>query len=526
MRISTSQYFETSASTYQKGFSDTAKTQEQISSGTRIQTAADDPIGAAKLLQLQQQSASLTQYSTNMTTVTNAQNQEESVLNSINTAIQSARELAVQAGNGGLSDTDRTSIANQITQIQKQVFGMLNTKDSSGQYLFAGSKSSTPPYVANSDGSYSYQGDETQLSLQVSDTLSLATNDTGYAAFEQAVNVNRTASTLTAPATDDGRLSISAGQLTSQSSYNSSFTSGQPYSLSFTSATAYTVTDNFGNDITTESSGKGVYNPYATDAQSISFRGVSFAVDVNLSDADKLGADITDTALAGHTFALQTKPDTLSASRIASNTSTAQVTGATVSDSTAYSSTFPNSGAAVIKFTSATDYQVFAQPLTSASKPIAGGTMSGSSITAAGVTFNVTGTPATGDQFTVQADAHKQQNILNTLGQLSTALKAPVTDAVSSVALKNAVASAIGNIDSASKLVDTTRGLVGARGNAIDTQTTENTSMSLANKSTQSSIADTDMAAASITLTLQQTMLQASQLAFAKISQLSLFNKI
>ncbi|RZA19205.1 MAG: flagellar hook-associated protein 3, partial [Proteobacteria bacterium] len=170
MRISTSQYFETSATGYSKNFSDTAKTQAQISSGNRIQSAGDDPVGAAKLLQLQQQSTLLTQYSGNMTSVTNSLTQEESVLDSITTALQRAQELTIQAGNGGLSDADRTSIASEIGEIEKNVLGLLNTKDANGQYMFSGSKTSTPPYVQNSDGSYTYQGDQTQLSLQVSDT--------------------------------------------------------------------------------------------------------------------------------------------------------------------------------------------------------------------------------------------------------------------------------------------------------------------------------------------------------------------
>jgi flagellar hook-associated protein 3 FlgL len=88
------------------------------------------------------------------------------------------------------------------------------------------------------------------------------------------------------------------------------------------------------------------------------------------------------------------------------------------------------------------------------------------------------------------------------------------------------VDSALGNLASASERTDIVRGEIGARLNSLDIQNEENTSLKLANTSTQSAIADTDMASASIALALQQTMLQASQLAFAKISQLSLFNKI
>lgn len=96
--------------------------------------------------------------------------------------------VALQAGNGGYSDADRKSIASETGKIEEQVLGLLNSKDSSGNYMFSGSKTSTSPYVRNNDGTYSYQSDDTQLSLQVSDTLSIATNDTGKNVLESAAN--------------------------------------------------------------------------------------------------------------------------------------------------------------------------------------------------------------------------------------------------------------------------------------------------------------------------------------------------
>ncbi|MBW4971701.1 hypothetical protein KZY98_14680, partial [Croceibacter atlanticus] len=91
-------------------------------------------------------------------------------------------------------------------------------------------------------------------------------------------------------------------------------------------------------------------------------------------------------------------------SRTASNPSTAQLTGGRVTDQPTYASTFPNSGA-VIKFTSGNAYDVYAQPYTPNSKSIASGTMAtgATSITAAGVTFDVSGTPGAGDQFSIGA---------------------------------------------------------------------------------------------------------------------------
>jgi hypothetical protein len=66
MRISTSQYYDDSAANYQRIYSNVVATGQVVSSGVRVNTASDDPVGAARLLQLGQQSAMLGQYSSNI----------------------------------------------------------------------------------------------------------------------------------------------------------------------------------------------------------------------------------------------------------------------------------------------------------------------------------------------------------------------------------------------------------------------------------------------------------------------------
>ena len=92
--------------------------------------------------------------------------------------------------------------------------------------------------------------------------------------------------------------------------------------------------------------------------------------------------------------------------------------------------------------------------------------------------------------------------------------------------LKDVLSSSVANLANSRAQVDNVRGSIGARGAALDIQASENNSIGLANTSTMSDLGNIDTAQAAINLTLQQTMLQASQLAFVKISQLSLFSKM
>ena len=93
----------------------------------------------------------------------------------------------------------------------------MNSKDENGKYIFAGSKGDTAPFSRNSDGTYSYNGDQVTLDLPVGDTMSMATNSTGWEVFQQAINTSRSQITLTAPAViDDGVCSAVNGQVSSE----------------------------------------------------------------------------------------------------------------------------------------------------------------------------------------------------------------------------------------------------------------------------------------------------------------------
>ncbi|MGN8274086.1 flagellar hook-associated protein 3 [Pseudomonas sp. SMV71] len=521
MRISTSQFYESTAANYQKNFAKVVKTSEEASSLVRVNTAADDPVGASRLLQLGNQASMLKQYETNVTTIKATLGTTEAVMTSIGNVLQRAKELAVSAGNAAYTDSDRKAVASELGSIEEQLLSLMNTKDENGKYIFAGSKGDIVPFTRNDDGSYSYNGDQVTLDLPIGDTMSMATNSTGWEAFQQAVNTSRSQVTMTAPAVDDGRVVLTNGQVSSAVTYNSQFRSGEPYTVEFASGTQLKITDSSGNDVTAEASKGGVINPDTQAGQTVSFRGVDLTLNVNLHTGDAAG-----TVLPGHTFTLAAKPDSFTPARSPGNTTATQITGSAITDPVAYHASFP-SGSAVMKFTSATDFDLYAAPLTADSKPVSSGTLAGNVATASGVSFTLNGAPATNDQFNIAVNTHETQNILDTVNQLRSALETPVDgNNIAGQKLNAALASAMGNLASGTDQLTSALSSVGGRGQSLDTQSDTNQSFVLANSQTQSAIRDSDPAEVMTRLTLQQTMLQASQLAFSKIAQLGLFNKV
>jgi len=212
MRISTLQAFNNGVAGIQRNYSNATRTQEQIRTGNRILTPADDPVASVRLLQLEQQQNVLSQYNSNLTAAKNSLTQEEVTLNSVNTVLQRVRELAVQAGNGALDPQDRKSIAAELGEREDELLSLMNTRNARGEYLFAGFQGKTQPFVRGPEGSYSYVGDEGQRKLQIASSLDIPISDNGKSIFQSVTNAGRLDSALdvsSIPAGVETTLSVS-----------------------------------------------------------------------------------------------------------------------------------------------------------------------------------------------------------------------------------------------------------------------------------------------------------------------------
>ena len=200
MRISSLQTFQNGVQGLQRNYAEVIRTHEQITTGNRILTPADDPVAAVRLMQLEQQQNMLGQYKNNLTAANNSLAQEESTLNSVNNIMLRVRELAAEAGNGALSQSDRRSIASELQEREDELLGLMNSRNARGEYLFAGFQGKTQPFVREADGSYAYHGDEGQRQLQVGSSLNIAISDNGKKVFQNIPNAARLDTELTTTA--------------------------------------------------------------------------------------------------------------------------------------------------------------------------------------------------------------------------------------------------------------------------------------------------------------------------------------
>ncbi len=156
----------------------------QMTTGKRVNVAADDPAAAAMQVQTSDQTTGCDQFLRSVASVTGELQTADSALNSCVTALQRAITLGVQGGNGTLSQQDRDALANEIQGISQQVLGIANLSYN-GHFLFAGTADSQTPYVPdpNSPGGVAYQGNDQTNQIEVEQGHTVAMNLPGSQLF-------------------------------------------------------------------------------------------------------------------------------------------------------------------------------------------------------------------------------------------------------------------------------------------------------------------------------------------------------
>src|ERR671929_1043919 len=94
---------------------------ERLSSGYRINRAADDAAGLAISERLRAQITGLDQAQRNVQDAVSLVQTAEGALTEVHAMLQRVRELAVQYKNGSLSNADRTAIQSEVYQLASEI---------------------------------------------------------------------------------------------------------------------------------------------------------------------------------------------------------------------------------------------------------------------------------------------------------------------------------------------------------------------------------------------------------------------
>ncbi|MFB2927438.1 flagellar hook-associated protein FlgL [Aeromonas hydrophila] len=193
MRITTNMVYDRNLSSLNGANERLSTAYEQLMTGNKFKTAGEDPSGMSQKLALTKEIDLFKQYGVNGSLLENSLGHEETVLTSLNTAMTSAQTLIQKSNNSAMDLEERKAIASELEGLQKQMFDLMNSKNSQGEYIFGGNQSKTQPFIKDASGNYVFQGDTGQRNIQVSPTVQIPANDSGFNLFE-IVPTRRTSS--------------------------------------------------------------------------------------------------------------------------------------------------------------------------------------------------------------------------------------------------------------------------------------------------------------------------------------------
>lgn len=540
MRISTGMIFDAGISAINNQTAALLHTQQQVSSGRRILTPADDPVAAARALDVTQAKDITAQYASNQDSAKSALGLEDAQLSGVSDLLARVKELTVQAGNASLNSTDRKAIAVELRARFSELLGIANSQDSSGQYLFSGYMGSTLAFSGTVDTGVTYKGDNGQLKLQLSASQQLQVSDSGNDVFNRIANGNGYFATTYAGG-NAGDASIDTGTVSDPTKWNSAGNSGQ-YEVRFATGIS-SVTGSVpvsagipgiaaGNNQFSISVNGGGPTPITIPATAGSFGPADLAqLQLNINGAIGAGVAGVSVNASGKLTVTASTGVSVVIGAVGGDTGMASIFGTptTLPPATLYDivdvAAGANNGKSVFSGAASSVLGGSYSHAYTAGQPISFSGMSLYGVaTDFGASVTVAGTPANGDSFTVSSGS---QSAFKTMKDLIVSLESSSTATVAgSAKFTMDINAALANIDQVDSNILRVRAGIGSRLNEIDSLASVTSDVNLQYQQTLSNLQDVDYAKSISDLTRMQTQLDAAQKSFLKVSQMSIFNFI
>jgi flagellar hook-associated protein 3 FlgL len=284
VRLSTAAIHRTSIDAILEQQTRLARTQTQVTSGKRFQSAAEDPIAATRAAALDRTVADNAQYDRNSNIIESRLNYAEQSLADATLLLQKSRDLALQGATATLGQGERNMLVTELRQLRGELIDIANRDDGNGEYLFAGTSTGTRPFADSTTG-VNYLGDQTTRFIRVSGSQAIADGHPGSEVFMNLTQANGTFRTAVNTA-NTGTATIDVGTVVDPSAWVA-----DNYTLRFTSATDWVIEDDTLPTPVQVASGAGF-----ASGQTISFLGVR--------------TTLTGAPAAGDSFSIQPAQDT------------------------------------------------------------------------------------------------------------------------------------------------------------------------------------------------------------------------
>ena len=166
------------------------KLMQQMATGERMLLPSDDPISAVRVLRIEREEATLTQYRTNIANVAGNLSKQEANLKAASDSMLNVRDLLLWGANGSNTSEDLAAIANELGNLEKTILSFANVRDEEGRYLFSGTLSDRPAITFDAaTQSYQLTGNDQYRQAAVANGVLVEENVTAAQVFGGGVGM-------------------------------------------------------------------------------------------------------------------------------------------------------------------------------------------------------------------------------------------------------------------------------------------------------------------------------------------------
>jgi flagellar hook-associated protein 3 FlgL len=186
MRITTQMLYSQFNYNLQNSMNSIYQTEEQISSGQKLNKPSDDPAAVASIISGKSQLSSIAGYQDAITNATLLLNSTNTALDNLHTLISNAKQIGVNAQSA--SAQDMANYESVMGNMIQSAMGIANTAVN-GRYIFSGYKTDKPA-VDTTTGLY--QGTTDRIAAQINTGTTVDTNIAGNELISSAVALDNT----------------------------------------------------------------------------------------------------------------------------------------------------------------------------------------------------------------------------------------------------------------------------------------------------------------------------------------------
>ncbi len=179
MRVTENTNFETIRESIRRSKEKMENLQTQNATLKKLNTPSDDPVSAAKILEVRTDKVNNDQFQMNAKLAESYLNNSDHALSELSEIVARAKEIAIgQSSGASTNDDTRLGVVEEVTQLYQQAVAAANTRIGD-RYLFGGYRTNKPPV----DPEGRYVGDAGQMMVEIAKDVFISMNVPGFDAF-------------------------------------------------------------------------------------------------------------------------------------------------------------------------------------------------------------------------------------------------------------------------------------------------------------------------------------------------------